>query len=109
MNVASVVLWLHLLAAVAWIGGMLFLATVLAPVTRNIPSSERTELFSRVGRHFVLGPRQVALARTLRAHGDDPEQRTAYARLQRQVRRLAQLNLLLGLVVLFLAVSLRWT
>lgn len=166
MNLAAVVLWLHLLAAVAWIGGMVFIAAVLAPATRGVPSVQRIELFGLVGRRFravgwlsvvvllatgvgnvflrfpsleylvgsryglvlgtkltfvtgmivlailhdfVLGPRQVAVAKTMHEGGNDPEQRAAYGRLQRRVRLLAQVNLLLGLAVLLLAVSLRWT
>ncbi len=31
----------HLLAAVVWIGGMLFLGLVLTPVLRNQPPAER--------------------------------------------------------------------
>lgn len=31
---ATVLIWLHVLAAVAWIGGMLFLSVVLAPLYR---------------------------------------------------------------------------
>ena len=54
------VLWLlavtiHLLAAVTWIGGMIFLSTVLAPLMRggNV-SGERRALFGSAARRFRL-------------------------------------------------------
>ncbi len=53
MNI-SVVLSLHLLAAVAWIGGMVFLSIVLVPVLRREGglAGERQELFQGVARRF---------------------------------------------------------
>jgi putative copper export protein len=48
--------WLHVLAAAAWIGGMVFLVAVLVPVLRGRPFGDvQTELLYRVGlrlRHF---------------------------------------------------------
>lgn len=44
---------LHLLGAVVWIGGMLFLGLVLAPVLRHRPPAERAALASAVGRRFL--------------------------------------------------------
>lgn len=48
--------WLHVLAAAAWIGGMVFLALILVPVLRGRPFGEiQTQLLYRVGlrlRHF---------------------------------------------------------
>ena len=44
---------LHLLGAVVWIGGMLFLGLVLAPVLRHRPPVERGALVSAVGRRFL--------------------------------------------------------
>ncbi|MFQ5671440.1 MAG: DUF4149 domain-containing protein [Acidobacteriota bacterium] len=44
---------LHLLGAVVWIGGMLFVVLVLTPVLRGRPSVERTALLSAVGRRFL--------------------------------------------------------
>lgn len=44
--------FLHILSAVIWIGGMLFLALVVVPVTRGLPPAERATLFGAVGRRF---------------------------------------------------------
>lgn len=45
--------WLHVLAAVTWIGGMVFVALVLAPLLRRLPQAPvRVELLSAVGRRF---------------------------------------------------------
>jgi uncharacterized membrane protein len=43
----------HVLAALLWLGGMLFLAVVGAPVLRAVePPALRTDLFRRLGRRF---------------------------------------------------------
>jgi copper resistance protein D len=48
--------FLHILSAVVWIGGMFFLALVVVPVTRSLPRAERAALFGAVGRRFrVIG------------------------------------------------------
>ncbi|MFQ5933920.1 MAG: DUF4149 domain-containing protein [Dehalococcoidia bacterium] len=44
---------LHVLGAVVWIGGMLFLGLVLTPVLRGHPPAERAALLSAVGRRFL--------------------------------------------------------
>jgi uncharacterized membrane protein len=45
--------WLHVLAAVIWLGGMLFITLVLVPVLRRIGDSAlRSELLGQVGRRF---------------------------------------------------------
>ena len=45
--------WLHILAAITWIGGMLFLALVLVPVTRRLEDRAlRVRLFHEVGLRF---------------------------------------------------------
>jgi len=44
--------WLHVLAAIVWIGGMLFLALVLVPVTRREEPALRARLFRAVGLRF---------------------------------------------------------
>jgi putative copper resistance protein D len=45
--------WLHLVAAVVWIGGMVFLALVVVPITRR-PEHQRIamSLISQTGRRF---------------------------------------------------------
>lgn len=49
--------WLHILAAMTWIGGMLFLVTVLVPLLRTPGMRDRAmELFHHVGLRFrVVG------------------------------------------------------
>ena len=43
----------HVLAAMLWLGGMLFLGAVGAPVLRKVePAGLRAELFARLGRAF---------------------------------------------------------
>jgi uncharacterized membrane protein len=45
--------WLHLLAAVSWIGGTIFLSVVLAPVLKREPFvSQRVMLFRTIARRF---------------------------------------------------------
>jgi uncharacterized membrane protein len=45
--------WLHLLAAITWIGGMLFIALVLVPVTRTLADPAlRSRLVQDTGRRF---------------------------------------------------------
>jgi uncharacterized membrane protein len=45
--------WLHILAAVTWIGGALFLSTILVPVLRDEPfSAQRGTLFKAIAGRF---------------------------------------------------------
>jgi uncharacterized membrane protein len=44
--------FIHILSAIVWIGGMLFLALVIVPATRGLPPAERAALFGSVGRRF---------------------------------------------------------
>ena len=45
--------WLHLLAAISWIGGMLFLSVVLVPVLKSEPfASQKALLFRATARRF---------------------------------------------------------
>ncbi|NOT24073.1 MAG: hypothetical protein HOP22_15310 [Nitrospiraceae bacterium] len=46
-------MWFHLMAAVAWIGGMLFLSIVLVPVLKSEPfASQKALLFRTTARRF---------------------------------------------------------
>ncbi len=56
-------LWVHLLAAVAWVGGMIFVGLVLVPVTRGLSDQAlRFELTGKVGVRFkYLGWVAIAL------------------------------------------------
>ena len=54
-SVWALVRWLHLLSAITWIGGQLFILIVLLPIMRGVlPRDERTILFARVGRRYGL-------------------------------------------------------
>jgi uncharacterized membrane protein len=45
--------WLHVLGAITWIGGMLFIALVVVPVTRRLDDAAlRGRLVQEVGRRF---------------------------------------------------------
>ena len=52
MIVYQLSVFLHILSAIVWIGGMLFLAFVVVPVTRGLPPAERAALFGAIGRRF---------------------------------------------------------
>jgi copper resistance protein D len=50
-----ILVWLHLLAAVAWIGGMVFLSLVLVPVVKREPfASQRGALIRAAALRFRL-------------------------------------------------------
>ncbi len=45
--------WIHVLAAVTWLGGMLFIALVFVPVSRRVQDSHlRVDLISQTGKRF---------------------------------------------------------
>lgn len=47
------VVWLHVLAAITWIGGMLFIALILVPVTHRLEDQTlRARLVRETGRRF---------------------------------------------------------
>ncbi|MFN3263321.1 MAG: hypothetical protein ACK42C_00285, partial [Aquificaceae bacterium] len=48
----ELVLFLHIVLASLWVGGMLFLVLVLAPFVRKLPI--RDQAFQEVGRRFSL-------------------------------------------------------
>mgnify|MGYP001589941138 CR=1 FL=1 len=51
----SLLIWLHLLAAICWIGGTIFLSLVLVPVLKREPfAAQRPLLFRTVARRFRL-------------------------------------------------------
>lgn len=52
---ALVILWMHVMAAVVWIGGMLFLSLVAVPVLKPRSSGPtHAELFRSMARRFRL-------------------------------------------------------
>lgn len=59
MILETVVHWIHLMAAVTWLGGMIFVSLVLQPILRaSFPPEQRLVLYREVGRRF----RKVQLA-----------------------------------------------
>jgi uncharacterized membrane protein len=44
--------YIHILSAIVWVGGMLFLALVVVPVARRLPPAERAPLLDSLGRRF---------------------------------------------------------
>jgi putative copper export protein len=49
-----VLVWLHVVAATAWIGGMVFVGAILVPLARPLPPRDRAALLERVGVRFSL-------------------------------------------------------
>jgi uncharacterized membrane protein len=61
--IPTLMLWLHILAAVAWVGGMIFLTLVVVPVERRIQDPRlRFDLVNRIGIRFkYLGWASIAI------------------------------------------------
>jgi len=61
--VYSLVLWIHLLVAMFWLGGMIFMVLVVVPVERGISDTKlRFELVSSIGARFkTLGWASIAI------------------------------------------------
>ncbi len=59
----SIILWIHILAAISWVGGMIFVAFIVAPyVRRAFPPAERTPLMAEIGKRFsYLGWSAIAV------------------------------------------------
>lgn len=50
---ASLLIWVHLVAAISWIGGTIFLSVVLVPVLKQEPfASQRALFFRTIARRF---------------------------------------------------------
>ncbi len=49
---AMLIIWIHILAAMFWIGGMLFFSLVLIPSMSGLSSPERNGFMSRIGAHY---------------------------------------------------------
>lgn len=47
-----ILIWVHILAAMFWIGGTLFFSLVLIPSLRGLPPPQRTDLMSRIGQRY---------------------------------------------------------
>lgn len=56
MMTSLLVLWIHMVSAIFWVGGMLFLTVVLAPVLRSESGKPETYLFfQKVAKRFRNG------------------------------------------------------
>jgi putative copper resistance protein D len=53
MSIArQIVLWLHILSAITWIGGMIFLSAALVPYARTLDPASRSRIIAGAGRRF---------------------------------------------------------
>jgi uncharacterized membrane protein len=55
VNWAFPIMWLHVLAAIFWVGGQLFLVLVVLPVLRQeLAEADRVRIVSQAGRRFAV-------------------------------------------------------
>ena len=55
MDWAFPIMWLHVLAAIFWVGGQLFLVLVVLPVLRQeLAEADRVRIVSQAGRRFAV-------------------------------------------------------
>lgn len=55
ISVWVIIRWVHLMSAIAWVGGMIFMGLILIPVmSKALPSIERTLLFDKVGYRYGM-------------------------------------------------------
>jgi putative copper export protein len=93
MTVALLLRFLDLVAALTWIGGMLFVALVLVPVTRRIDDPAALRRHLGAVHDFVLGPRA--------GRPDAPPS------MRPAASWLARINVSLVLTVIYLGLSFR--
>ncbi len=54
-SIWSWIRWIHLISAITWIGGQLFILLILLPIMRtSLPRNQRTLLFAQVGRRYAV-------------------------------------------------------
>lgn len=54
MNWYRLVVFIHVLGAIIWVGGILFLGFVAVPSVRQLPDQDRSRLLDIIGRRFRL-------------------------------------------------------
>src|SRR6185312_13325039 len=55
VSIWSWIRWIHLISAITWIGGQIFILLVLLPIMRtSLPRNERTLVFAQVGRRYAI-------------------------------------------------------
>ena len=52
MSWYELTVYIHVIAAIVWVGGILFLGAIAVPAARRMPPGPRTQLLSDLGRQF---------------------------------------------------------
>lgn len=53
ITIWSVIRWVHIMSAITWIGGMLFIVLVLLPILiKALPKEDRTILFAKIAERY---------------------------------------------------------